>query len=113
MNEFKAGEYIVLMDEEISDGSFSEGYSHNYCYLQKRDYQHLDSIDNVGDDNGWGRFIKDNDHNWRYATQEEINYYNEIGKPFDVTKIKSYASTYNQLVSQLDKLELCLNQTSI
>jgi len=79
---FKKDDYIVvLIGNKIS-------FLDNYLFKQRMDYDYLkayldtkstvNGISNIECKRGLGRM-------WRYATQNEIDYYDLIGKPFDTT----------------------------
>lgn len=93
--EFKKGDYIVLIDSPIDTygkkmkNIYPDSFKINYIYKQKKDYEYLMSeIDSRGSrTNGWSCYAVKHD-NWRYATAKEIEMYEEIGRPFDVTSIK-------------------------
>ena len=83
--EFKKGEYIVITDKF---DSWSKDFISNHIYKQRKDSTYLqpeyDSSDSIT--NGWVKYTRNNSHNWRYATQEEIDEYERRGKPYDVTE---------------------------
>ncbi len=84
---FKKDDYIVL----LKNNTYSEYFPSNYCYKQSRDADCFDVYDDVeGGHNGWSvlSFTKCSGYDWRYATQQEIEEYNRIGKPFNITKIQ-------------------------
>jgi len=89
VNEFKKGDYIVLLDTPTTDTSFPK----NHIFKQIKNYHYLLSeLDiNGSKTNGWGlvNFSKKDyrtNYNWRYATPEEIDMYNFNNKPVSVEK---------------------------
>lgn len=86
---FKKGDYIVLLNLDYNGDS---SFPINYIYKQRQEQDYLQSeLDNRGNEtNGWSRITfnkRGYNCNWRYATQQEINKYNELGKPFDVSLV--------------------------
>lgn len=84
INMFKKGDYIVLLA-----GMTNKDWLLNYCYKQEDSSNYLRVEKNCNQDrNGWGvhPFHKRN-NDWRYATKEEIDEYNRLDKPFDVTTL--------------------------
>lgn len=78
---FRKNDYIVILT------THSTTFKENYIFKQRRDQDFLSvEKDCEGDLNGTTltSFI---DSNWRYATKEEIEKYNELNYPFDVTKL--------------------------
>ncbi len=79
---FKKDSYIVCL------GGNSDAFLKNHCFKQRDDYDYLrpymDCLGNT--DNGWGE-IRHGNKNWRYATQDEIFAYEQLGKPYDVTTL--------------------------
>jgi hypothetical protein len=65
----------------------------NYCSKQSKDSDYLQPvIDTKGHTcNGNSKFLSTDTSNtkWRYATKEEADEYERIGKPYDVTTLKS------------------------
>ena len=86
-DEFKKGEYIVITDKF---DSWVKDFISNYIYKQRKDSTYLqpeyDSSNSRS--NGWIKYTRNNSHNWRYATQEEIDEYERRGKPYDVTELQ-------------------------
>lgn len=97
-NEFKKGEYIVLID-------YSPSFSTNYIYKQRENYYYLRAkLDNDGDrNNGNIKFQKKNPYNWRYATQEEIDEYERRGKPYDVTELQKKELSMEKIQEECKK----------
>jgi len=89
---FKKDDYIVLLGEE-----FNTAFPTNYCYQQREDFRFLRPyLDKRGSfQNGFDvyDFKRENKGSWRFATQQEIDKYEELGKPFDVTK-QNYEPNY-------------------
>jgi len=85
--KFIKGDYIVLLSEQyIKDDCFPT----NFCFKQREDNKQLTTeLDcRESDTNGWLVYMADSSREpWRYAIQQEINEYNRLGKPFDVTKL--------------------------
>jgi hypothetical protein len=87
---FHKGDYIVTLDVE-------DGYNcakRNYCFKQRVDYTGIyPAVDLKGSTgNGHGAMSFDKKEllkDWRYATKEEADEYERIGKPYDVTTLKS------------------------
>lgn len=79
---FKKDSYIICLVG--NSGSFLK----NHCFKQRENYDYLHPyLDCKGDvDNGWG-MIDCHTTNWRYATQDEIFAYEQLGKPYDVTTL--------------------------
>ena len=85
-DKFKKGDYIVITDkfdswvkEFISDHVYKQRCNSNYLQPEH------DSLNSIS--NGWEKYTKKNSHNWRYATQKEINEYERRGKPYDVNEL--------------------------
>ena len=80
---FKKDSYIICL--ENCYGNF---FLKNHCFKQRENYDYLrpylDCKGNVN--NGFG-IIKYHKTNWRYATQDEIFAYEQLGKPYDVTTL--------------------------
>lgn len=103
INEFKKGDYIVLLNTPTTDTSFPK----NYIFKQREDYHYLLSeLDmNGSKTNGWSlvNFIKKGysiNYNWRYATETEIAEYNRLGKPYDVTTLQTEKPVEKSLVGR-------------
>jgi len=87
---FYKGDYIVTLDVE-------DGYNcarRNYCFKQRVDFKGIyPAVDLKGSTgNGHGAMSFDKKEllkDWRYATKEEADEYERIGKPYDVTTLKS------------------------
>lgn len=87
---FKKDEYIICLNTPISDIDFPP----NYIFKQAREAEHISVYqDACGDQNGWKQVKFDNSSDysdWRYATPEEIEEYERLGKPYDVTTLKQF-----------------------
>ncbi len=82
--KFKEEDYIVLT--KFISGSFVE----NYIYKSREDYSYFrTNCDKYGDKNGNSTINAEDSSSWRYATSEEIAEYDRLGKPYDVTTLKS------------------------
>ena len=100
-NMFKAGEYIVITDchETIY-------FKINHIYRQGQDNDVLNTYCCSEGEHTSSRYIRRKDPtNWRYATKEEIEEYERLGKPYDVTTfiskfqfLKGYWYKYNDAV---------------
>ena len=100
--EFKKGEYIVITDEfDI----ISKDFISNHIYKQRCNSNFLqpeyDSLNSIT--NGWKRYTRNNTHNWRYATQEEIVEYNRRGKPYDVTELQKKELSMKEIQEECKK----------
>lgn len=86
---FKKREYIVILFDQgrvCEDTDFPSFH----CFKQREDARYLlAEKDNSGSTtNGWGIISPNKDrYTWRNATQEEIDYYNKVGKPFNVKEM--------------------------
>lgn len=103
VNEFKKGDYIVLLDTPTTDTSFPK----NHIFKQIKNYHYLLSeLDiNGSKTNGWClvNFSKKDyrtNYNWRYATETEIAEYNRLGKPYDVTTLQIEKPVEKSLVGR-------------
>ena len=101
-NEFKKGEYIVITDKF---DSWSKDFISNHIYKQRKDstylYPEYDSLNSIT--NGWAKYTKKNSHNWRYATQEEIDEYERRGKPYDVTELQKKELSMEEIQEECKK----------
>lgn len=84
MSEFKKGDYIVQLYK-----TKSVYLSYNFCYKQSENKDRLCvEIDNV-DKNTLSSYVYYSEPNtWRYATKQEIEEYDRLGKPYDVSILK-------------------------
>jgi len=82
---FKEGDYIVVLKDTSSDNNWE-----NFVLKQIIDRNSITPIltplgrNNKDYDHSYSDF-KEKDDVWRYATSEEIEEYERLGKPFDVT----------------------------
>lgn len=114
-NEFKKGEYIVLIGKGQSTGSAIlledfRAFIQNHCYKVRESCRHLRvELDSIGNKtNGWecipynpNKFHKV--RNWRYATQEEIDEYERRGKPYDVTELQKKELSMEKIQEECKK----------
>lgn len=84
-NTFKKDDYIVLLYGNL------DSFKKDYIFKQREDSRYLQPwCDCNGSiSNGWGSIEYKGKKDWRYATKEEIAEYDRLGKPFDVTTLKS------------------------
>lgn len=82
--EFKKGEYIVSLYNHNQ-------FKRNYCFKQRENAKYLrPELDSVGsNNNGLASISINNPQTWRYATKEEQERYDDLGKPYDTTIPKS------------------------
>lgn len=86
---FKEGDYIVTL---IVDNKSTSCARTNWIFQQRTDnnaiYPCIDLEGGTSNGNTGLTYDKQETlKDWRYATQQEIAYYEEIGKPYDVTSI--------------------------
>lgn len=93
VTRFKKDDYIVCLEGDFTSraNSASGVTKRNYCVKQRENCDYLNVY--IGLEKGI-HFNEDftfNKHNklkdWRYATQTEIDHYNKIAKPYDVTSL--------------------------
>ena len=100
--EFKEGDYIVITDKF---DSYSKDFVSNHIYKQRKDSTYLcpeyDSL--LSKTNGWIKYTRNNSHNWRYATQEEIQEYERRGKPYDVTELQKKELSMKEIQEECKK----------
>ena len=100
--EFKKGEYIVITDKF---DSYSKDFISNHIYKQRKDSTYLcpeyDSL--LSKTNGWIKYTRNNTHNWRYATQEEIDEYERRGKPYNVTELQKKELSMKEIQEECKK----------
>lgn len=85
---FRQDEYIVLTDElDRRRGTFKT----DHCYKQRKDSEHLQVyVDSENDQYSCSSYRADGScKTWRYATDKEVEEYDRLGKPYDVTTLKS------------------------
>ena len=101
-DEFKKGEYIVITDKF---DSWAKDFVSNHIYKQRKDSTYLqpeyDSLNSIT--NGWLKYTINNSHNWRYATQEEIDEYEKRGKPYDVTELQKKELSMEEIQEECKK----------
>lgn len=86
---FKKDEYIVTLElEDYIDVCAKE----NYCFKVERNNEYLTMYKDLRDvSNGHSVLMFDKSKkllDWRYATQEEIEEYERLDKPYDVTTLE-------------------------
>lgn len=86
MKHFKKGDYIVTLKVENYDGDCAKD---NYCFKQRIDFNSIEPDVDLSGHSSNGNSLITFDcskrlKEWRYATEEEILKYEELGKPFDV-----------------------------
>lgn len=79
---FQKDSYIVFLKE-----SDEPAFKRNYCFKQRENYDYLRPyLDCKGSEtNGWNSIHVEDPETWRYATEDEIFAYEQLGKPYDVT----------------------------
>ncbi len=110
VDRFSKGDYIVTLR---MSGSTKCGKD-NYIFKIKDECEGIaPEIDLKGSNTNRNNNLTPNKekdlHNWRYATEVEIEEYERLGKPFDVTTIDEYY-TMNDLLDKLDELETKLSK---
>lgn len=93
---FKQDDYIVCLKGDFTIGRFESSIAReNYCVKQQQVSNKLYIYESV--DGGTARtnvdFTFDKSRkltDWRYATPEEVKYYEILGKPYDVTTAEFY-----------------------
>ncbi len=100
--EFKKGEYIIITDDF---DNFSKDFISNHIYKQRCDSNFLQSEHDSKNSktNGWKKYTRNNTHNWRYATQEEIDEYERRGKPYDVTELQKKELSMKEIQEECKK----------
>jgi hypothetical protein len=87
---FLKDEYIVCLNTPIDNGFFPP----NFVYKQKEEKEWLSVYHDIkGGDNGWVlvRFNRSEKYSeWRYATEEEAEEYERLGKPYDVSTVNNF-----------------------
>ncbi len=87
---FRKDEYIVCLNTPEKDCDFPP----NYIYKQRNDEECLSVyLDNTGVVNGWSLIMYNGTgkySEWRYATPEEVEHYDLLGKPYDVTTLPKF-----------------------
>lgn len=92
---FKKGDYIVTL--KVIDWSSDNCAKDNYCFKQRIDAKSMNpEIDLSGSEDNWHSVMSFNKKgrllDWRYATLEEIVEYDRLGKPYDVSTLKTEKS---------------------
>lgn len=86
---FKKDEYIVTLWKTVGTSCAKD----NYIFKQREKYDYLKPYIDLDGDGGNGNnklpFNNPLVFKWRYATPQEIAEYERLGKPFDVTELKS------------------------
>jgi subtilisin-like proprotein convertase family protein len=84
---FKKGDYIVCLNTPEKDFHFPK----NFIFKQIRNHDYLSvELDNNQQVNGWSSvdfYGERSFGKWRFATEQEIQEYDRIGKPYDVTTL--------------------------
>lgn len=88
---FRKDEYIITLKlDNYQDVCAKE----NYCFkVQREDYYLTMYKDLKGDSNGHSVLTFDKSRkliDWRYATPKEIEEYEKLGKPYDVTTLEKF-----------------------
>lgn len=99
-SSFQQDDYIVVLTN-ILNCNYSSAFPSYHCFKQREVYSYLRVyLDMKGGENGWTLIpfnknnlssihIDKNDCiNWRYATEEEKNMYDKLGKPFNIDLCK-------------------------
>ena len=95
---FKANEYIVCLEVEFGDAKFFSLIARkHYCVKQLEDSFYLHICKVIDDDDNYPKsnssFSYDKNKglkDWRYATPEEAEHYEFLGKPYDVTTLPKF-----------------------
>ena len=101
MEEFKENDYIVV----CLSSDWGEDSWNNVCFKQGCNSHFLNPLLDLNGSsaNGWS-VIRFESKYWRYATKKEIQYYDEIEKPFNVNikfKVKPIKLDYTRLLTIL------------
>jgi hypothetical protein len=95
---FKQNEYIVILRDAGRDTKY---FKHGYCFVQRENKFYFNTAkDLTGKPCGASSISFDNKSLWRYATPEEIAEYDRLGKPFDVTTLKSKELSKEELLEE-------------
>jgi len=87
---FKQGDYIVVLKDSSPENNWK-----NFVIKQIKNYNEIMPVvtplgrDNSDCDQSYSYFTEKNNV-WRYANEEEIEYYNQINKPFDTSKFEKF-----------------------
>lgn len=87
---FKKDDYIVILDGN------NYGFKTNYIIKQRENIEYVRPYLDCkhSKTNGLPSLVY-NSSVWRYATQEEIDEYDRLGKPYDVTTLKPFVLPNN------------------
>lgn len=102
MEEFKVNDYIVVC---INTEKWADDTWNNVCFKQRCNSYFLNPLLDLegSSSNGWN-IINFKSIYWRYATEQEIQYYNEIEKPFNINikfTVKPIKLDYTRLLNIL------------
>lgn len=114
--EFKKGDYVVLL-HPCSPTALWASIPTNYCYKLREDFTkfhfYIEKDVENSISNGWGYIPRgpgeaiDKGHlKVRAATLEEINEYNRLNQPFDVSILIHNKVNYKALLKILTKLNI-------
>ena len=89
---FKEDDYIVTLNIDHTGGFGTSCAKENYCFKQRQAEWYISpEIDLEGSTTNSNGGLNFNSNgkliDWRYATPQEIEEYDRLGKPFDVTTI--------------------------
>lgn len=92
-NEFKKGDYVVLLTDCDGGNCWSDQIPINYCYKLRKNqnanyfYPELDIRNSKT--NGWSTVPYNSKLKVRQASEEEIAEYDRLGKPYDVSTLNT------------------------
>jgi hypothetical protein len=110
---FKKGDYIVVLRDKSEDSDYIKN---NHCYIHNGEnigffYTNKDC---KGTPVNTTDISYSDSSTWRYATKEEIDEYNRIGKPYDVsTLIKKESHSSDELASLPELWYIPINSDTI
>jgi hypothetical protein len=82
---FKAGDYIVVLKKPNGNYNY---FKLNFIFKQDLDIPNLFTSNDIrGEKTSCYDVVFDKKDIWRYATPQEIQEYERIGKPYDVTTL--------------------------
>ena len=89
---FREGDYIVTL--KVKNWNKDNCAKDNYCFKQRLDSNAIFPVlDLLGSKNNGHDVMSFNKQqrllDWRYATPDEIEEYDRLGKPYDVTTLKT------------------------
>ena len=91
---FRKDQYIITLVLKDYDHKSDCCAKENYCFKMSRDEEYMvPQVDLEGDDNGHSPLKFDKSRklvDWRYATPEEAEEYERLGKPYDVTTLPEF-----------------------